>query len=541
MGALSRAPVPDVLAADSVDLRRSRSCTSPTARSICCTSTGATPTRRSPRTSRAGSRSSAIAASSCSTTSTSASGTSAPGGCGRSCGRRIRRSSSCTGTGSACSASAARSRRQSSGCSRRPRAREKRTRCARFFSRLGSAVGARYSVDALQDRLTAERAAHGAEVTALTSQLSAASAAIGRLEAHVRYEQEQSAALRQQGEHGAGCSRCRPRRRPGRGRGTPAARGRDRAGARPGPSCTISSPRPSTGGSCRAGARGGARRRRGYRRAAGASNRGAADRAREGEGARATGVDARERRRSCRGRSAARRPARRGTSLLRHPRRLREARAIARSGLFDEAYYLGRYPDVATSGMSPLAHFVLHGGLEGRAPHPLFDADYYLRRNPDVAARRVNPLAHYVRRGVLERRNPSPVFDVAFYLDSNPDVAARRHRAAQAFPALRRRRRTQSQPVLRLRVLPGADAGRRRRRGQPARALHERRMANRRTTVRGIRPGLLPGHLRGRRAAATRIRSRTSSSTAGRTAAPRPARCRRRPLSTLCRTCRARR
>jgi hypothetical protein len=78
---------------------------------------------------------------------------------------------------------------------------------------------------------------------------------------------------------------------------------------------------------------------------------------------------------------------------------------------------------VAVTGMSPLAHFVLHGGLEGRAPHPLFDADYYLRRNPDVAARRVNPLAHYVRRGVLERRNPSPVFDVAFYLDSNPDVA----------------------------------------------------------------------------------------------------------------------
>ncbi len=72
-----------------------------------------------------------------------------------------------------------------------------------FFSRLGSAVGARYSVDALQDRLTAERAAHGAEVTALTSQLSTASAAIGRLEEHVRYEQEQSATLRQQGEQAA--------------------------------------------------------------------------------------------------------------------------------------------------------------------------------------------------------------------------------------------------------------------------------------------------------------------------------------------------
>ena len=293
-----------------------------------------------------------------------------------------------------------------------------------FFSRLGSAVGARYSVDALQDRLTAERAAHGAEVAALTSQLSTASAAIGRLEAHVRYEQEQSAALRQQGEQARRCSRCRPRRG--------AARKRHAGGKRPrprwrttGPSCTISSPRPSTGVS----------------RSSRLSRRSSAP-------PRISPSSRRFRSRSCRPRSAKEkvraRPAstpegagdgaepgpRRGgrvgagLSLLRHPRRLRESRAIARSGLFDEAYYLDRYPDVATSGMSPLAHFVLHGGLEGRAPHPLFDADYYLRRNPDVAARRVNPLAHYVRRGVLERRNPSPVFDVAFYLDSNPDVAA---------------------------------------------------------------------------------------------------------------------
>ena len=115
-------------------------------------------------------------------------------------------------------------------------------------------------------------------------------------------------------------------------------------------------------------------------------------------------------------------PAALGVASLTHPARLRDAFVIVDSGLFDEAYYRRRYPDVAASRLTPLAHFVLEGAYEGRDPHPLFDTAHYLRRYPDVAAAGVNPLSHYRARGAFEGRSPHPLFDVAYYLDKNPDV-----------------------------------------------------------------------------------------------------------------------
>jgi hypothetical protein len=113
----------------------------------------------------------------------------------------------------------------------------------------------------------------------------------------------------------------------------------------------------------------------------------------------------------------------RGSSLkvLLFPQRLRDALVVMASELFDEAYYLGTNADVAASGVAPLAHFVLGGGVEGRSPHPLFDGDFYLRHNADVAAAGVNPLVHYRRRGAAEGRSPHALFNVPFYLQNNPD------------------------------------------------------------------------------------------------------------------------
>ena len=116
------------------------------------------------------------------------------------------------------------------------------------------------------------------------------------------------------------------------------------------------------------------------------------------------------------------RTARSGLTFLADSRRLRDAYAIFQSGLFDEGYYRRRYPDVASSRLTPLAHFVLLGAREGRSPHPLFDAGYYLRTNPDVAATRANPLLHFLGCGAFEGRAPHPLFDVEFYLRANPDV-----------------------------------------------------------------------------------------------------------------------
>ncbi|MEL7217670.1 MAG: glycosyltransferase, partial [Pseudomonadota bacterium] len=100
-----------------------------------------------------------------------------------------------------------------------------------------------------------------------------------------------------------------------------------------------------------------------------------------------------------------------------------ELRNLSPHPLFDAAGYLENYPDVAVSGLSPLAHYVLHGWREGRDPHPLFANDWYLSENPDVADEgNLNPLDHYLRYGWREGRRPNPLFDPRSYLDRYSDV-----------------------------------------------------------------------------------------------------------------------
>jgi len=82
---------------------------------------------------------------------------------------------------------------------------------------------------------------------------------------------------------------------------------------------------------------------------------------------------------------------------------------------FDENFYLERYPDVARSGMDPLAHFLLYGGPEGRQPCRWFDSRYYLQEYPDIAAGKGNPLLHFLRHGWKEGRRPNPLFDREFF------------------------------------------------------------------------------------------------------------------------------
>ena len=47
----------------------------------------------------------------------------------------------------------------------------------------------------------------------------------------------------------------------------------------------------------------------------------------------------------------------------------RRLNLVKRSGLFDAAWYLGHYRDVASSGTDPLRHYVECGAREGRAPN----------------------------------------------------------------------------------------------------------------------------------------------------------------------------
>ncbi|MBX9660050.1 MAG: rhamnan synthesis F family protein [Nitrospiraceae bacterium] len=124
--------------------------------------------------------------------------------------------------------------------------------------------------------------------------------------------------------------------------------------------------------------------------------------------------------------------------------------------LFDTKWYIGRYPEVMTSGLTPLAHYLVEGARKGYDPHPLFDTNFYerqvrdepklfefsiidylvdrnkwsrsthplfegsqyLQNNPDVEAHGINPLEHFIKSGYREGRDPSPLFLSKWYTNA---------------------------------------------------------------------------------------------------------------------------
>ena len=74
----------------------------------------------------------------------------------------------------------------------------------------------------------------------------------------------------------------------------------------------------------------------------------------------------------------------------------RNRRLIRKSGLFDEKYYLLRYPDVRFADVDPLQHYLTIGWKEGRNPSAQFNVDSYLQNNPEVKSSGINPFVHYV-------------------------------------------------------------------------------------------------------------------------------------------------
>jgi O-antigen biosynthesis protein len=99
-----------------------------------------------------------------------------------------------------------------------------------------------------------------------------------------------------------------------------------------------------------------------------------------------------------------RKAARAGRNLRKE---LRLRTLILERGLFDAEFYVEQYPDVAewaTGDQDPLAHYIRHGGVEGRNPGPDFDAQFYLATNADVRNARLNPLVHYLEYGEAEGR-----------------------------------------------------------------------------------------------------------------------------------------
>ncbi len=93
--------------------------------------------------------------------------------------------------------------------------------------------------------------------------------------------------------------------------------------------------------------------------------------------------------------------------------------------LFDQAWHLATYPQVAGSGRAPLVHYLMWGAAQGHSPHPLFHPNFYASRNAaELGGARVTPLEHFLRRGAAQGRDPHPAFDIRHYLGQAPELAA---------------------------------------------------------------------------------------------------------------------
>ena len=83
-----------------------------------------------------------------------------------------------------------------------------------------------------------------------------------------------------------------------------------------------------------------------------------------------------------------------------------DLKLIKNSGLFDEAWYLRTYSDVARLNLDPVIHYVIWGANESRNPALSFSTTAYLKNvDPKIIGNR-NPFAHFIRHG-----NPLQLID----------------------------------------------------------------------------------------------------------------------------------
>lgn len=111
---------------------------------------------------------------------------------------------------------------------------------------------------------------------------------------------------------------------------------------------------------------------------------------------------------------------------------------IKKSGLFDEKYYLSKYPDVKEYEFSPINHYLTLGASEHCNPSNTFNTEEYVKKHPFVDKFNMNPLVHYILYGDIDDKYPiihasdkdknieilkkSELFDPELYLEMYPDV-----------------------------------------------------------------------------------------------------------------------
>ncbi|TDR89865.1 GT2 family glycosyltransferase [Enterovirga rhinocerotis] len=96
------------------------------------------------------------------------------------------------------------------------------------------------------------------------------------------------------------------------------------------------------------------------------------------------------------------------------------ARLVARSGLFDAAFYRAEAGLAGRDDAACLSHYMGSGGPGGLRPHPLVDPDFIREQMRGRGGR--NPLVAYLRSGWWRGVRPNRHFDPLFYLRTNPDI-----------------------------------------------------------------------------------------------------------------------
>ena len=91
--------------------------------------------------------------------------------------------------------------------------------------------------------------------------------------------------------------------------------------------------------------------------------------------------------------------------------------------LFDPAHYGAQHPELPTEGGARFAHYALEGGRDGSDPHPLFHSLYYLGQCSELPDPDLPLLAHYLAGGEARGLAPNPLFRPDHYRKTYPDLA----------------------------------------------------------------------------------------------------------------------
>ena len=119
-----------------------------------------------------------------------------------------------------------------------------------------------------------------------------------------------------------------------------------------------------------------------------------------------------------------------------------QAKLVEKSGLFDDVFYRGQFPQGYEFKFGPAYHYVSVGWHQAYDPCPFFSTTAYLKRAPDVYKKSINPLVHFLHFGIFEGREAWTQEDVIKWhqnWQNNPGLAKQVIESAQgSWPILTR-------------------------------------------------------------------------------------------------------